>query len=486
MTRYLIIALLFVLVRIPLFSQEGNPSDDIKMAYLNLDERTGNILLSGRLSTTTPEYIRMAALRDFLSCLLYQTESSNARYYSKADYWLKKLELDRSSTSVSVSTSVEISIYRAVLASQFSDYKTSSLALIRACKEINRNGGMLGNSDREKLTGILGILFSLVPDQAMKIVKLTGVRPANLGSFAELENYYRTARPGSADRLEGWLLLVTSLKEFSGDPAKAWEFVRKEGDSYPGNPLVRYQSALAALKAGYNDEAIRLLEGGFADPSCKLFPAWNYQLGRCYLNSLDPRAGQWLTAFISSPGGETYRHVAHLRLAWHYLVQGKADESLTLCRKIGNLPEAHSVYDKQAVREAESQTLPDQDLIRLRLLFDGGYYERCLAGCCDLESRRRLEGEPAVELIYRKARCYHRTGLYREAIEQYLKVIGQKKQVKSYWLPNSALQLGYLYREMGRADLARKYFKLCMELNDFGYREGINREAQAALAGLAR
>jgi tetratricopeptide (TPR) repeat protein len=358
------------------------------------------------------------------------------------------------------------------------------MALMQAYHAIDRYGRYTDASDLNKLSGILGILFSQIPDQAMKFLKVAGIRASGLRSFDGLRDYYYQSQPGSAAKLEGWLLLVTAYKEFSVDPGKSWEFVRFEGELFPDNPLVCYQSALSSLKAGYNEEAIRLLEEGMRGSSGVLFPAWNYQLGRCYLNRLDPKAADYLDAFLEAAGGETYRHIGSLRLAWHYLINGESDQAKLMFQKIKQLPDAKSVYDKHAFREAESKILPDAGLIRLRLLFDGGYFEQCLAGCAQLEKKGILTGESETELIYRKARCLQRLNRTDPAIDCYLRVLDQKRKVKNYWLPNSALQLGYLYKEKGQTDLAQKYFEICLDLNNYGYREGIRRQAQAALLEL--
>jgi tetratricopeptide (TPR) repeat protein len=467
-------------------SQVVDREDDIRKAYLSYDFKLGNSLLSARLSSDSPEYIRMAALRDFLTCLTRQSEGANSGFYSKAEYWRNRLVRMEPRSPGNYATTAELSIYRAVLASQFSDYRTSASALLQAYRDIEKSGKLMDHADLNKLSGILGVLFSQVPDKAMKILKVAGIESAGLRSFDGLEDYYARSAPGSADQLEAWLLLVTAYKEFSVDPERSYVFIRQEGDLFPDNPLVCYQSALASLKAGYNDDAICLLENGMKTGGEVSFPLWNYQLGRCYLNRMDPKAGVYLNKFLATPGGETFRHVGTLRLAWHFLVHGELSKAQVLLKEIKQLPESHSLYDKHAVREAESGILPDADMIRLRLLFDGGYYEQCLAKCKALEQKGHLTGVSAVEEQYRKARCLQCLNQTDEAIRSYLQVLAQADLVKSYWLPNSALQLGYLYNKKGQKDLALKYFNFCLDINKYGYREGINRQARAAIEQLKR
>ncbi|MCX6224110.1 MAG: tetratricopeptide repeat protein, partial [Bacteroidia bacterium] len=454
--------------------------------YFNLDTPGGNRLLMQRYAENSAEFIRIIGYREFIQTLLFQSKKGIDLFFSRSDVWLQKLEKTRTSNNSMLAAFAEIHLYRAVLASQFSDYKASAIDLVASYKAVAKSGSELSTPDRNKLSGILGVLFQQIPDQYGKYLWIFGIRSSGLSGYNGLERYYTTALPGSIERMEGYLLMITALKEFSQDPAAAWNFIRAEGKPMLENPLIRYQSALAALKAGDCDSAVKLLDSQANGNVLPAFPYWTYQLGRCKLYQNDPVASVYFERFLKNPGGDNYRHTALLMAGWSYLLHGQSDKASEYFHRIKNLPAPFTVYDKQALNEVGSDRIPDPELLKVRLLFDGGYYDKCLEICEVLILSGIYHDREDGELQYRKARCEQRMGLISRAINSFLGVIDRADRIRSYIVPNSALQLGNLYKKSGQFDLARKYYKLSLDLNKYGYRDGINRQAQAALRELGK
>jgi hypothetical protein len=375
MKRFCTILVLGVLA-ISLKAQAAVSYNEVKAAYLNLDFTRGNTILAAQLDMKSSEAIRLLALRDFLHSLLWLSKPGVEGYITKSDYWHSKLEDDRRTDPMAIAARTEISIYQAVLASQISDYKGSATSLMKAYKTFTKTSPGMRQGDIDKISGIMGVLFKQVPDQAYKFLKVAGIRPSLLSGYQGLEKYYRESPKGSADRTEAFLLMITALKEFSTDPGASWKFTRESRGEFENNWLARYQAAMGALKAGQTLESIRMLElpAGAAAP----FPTWNYQLGRCYQFVLDPRSDQCFTRFLNTPGVDAYRHAASLRLGWNYILRNDARGAEKSFAQVKALPEAFTTFDKQALREASGVSLPESNLLRIRILYDGGSYMACL------------------------------------------------------------------------------------------------------------
>jgi len=470
----------------PLTGQSVSFDPEIRKLYLKLDTLMGNRLLMQRYPANDPEFIRIIGYRDFLHSLLYQSKINTDFYFSQSGKWLQILEKSRASNNSVPAAIAEIHLYRAVLAAQFSNYKASAVELVASYKVVAKSGSDFNSPDRNKLSGILGVLFQQIPDQYGKYLRLLGVRSSGLSGYNGLERYYSAALPGTIERMEGYLLMITALKEFSQDPAAAWNFVRAEGKPMLDNPLIRYQSALAALKAGDCESAVKLLDSRSSGNVQPFFPYWTYQLGRTKLYQNDPTAAGYLEKFLENPGGDNYRHNALLMAGWFYLLHGQQDKASEYFLRIKNLSGPLTIYDKQALNEAATERMPDPDLLRVRLLFDGGYYDQCLEKCERLILSGKYHDQEDGELLYRKARCEQRMGRISPAITGFLGVIERADRIRSYIVPNAAMQLGNLYKKTGQFDLARKYYNVCLDLNKYGYREGINRQAQVALKELEK
>lgn len=469
-----------------LSAQTGSFDPEIRNLYLNLDTLGGNRLLVQRYPADDPRFIRLIGYRDFLCNLLCQSKIKIDLYFRQSGTWLQLLEKSREPGGSVLAAKAEIHLYRAVLASQISDYKASATELLAAYKIIARSGMDFHVQDRNKLSGILGVLFQQVPDQYGKYLRLLGVRPSGLSGFNGLERYYSAAMPGSIERLEGYLLLITARKEFSQEPETAWKFIQAEGKLMLENPLIRYQSALAALKAGDCDSAVKLLESPPSGTEQVSFPYWTYQLGRTRLYQGNPESVTSFEKFLEAPSGDNYRHNALLMTGWYYLLHGQQDKARQFFARIRSLPAPLTSYDRQALNESADDRLPDPDILKIRLLFDGGYYDQCLEKSGKMILSGAYGDKEVGELYYRKARCEHRQGKIQPAIQDFLEVLERAEKIRDYIVPNSALQLGYLYKKTGQTKLARKYYAVCLDLNRYGHRDGLNRQAQTALRELDR
>ncbi len=483
---FLIVIAALLLSGNKLHGQPGSFDPEIRKFYLNTDTVAGNRLLKQRYAANNPEFLRIIGYREFLNCILHQSNVNTDLFFSRSDEWIRQLGKIRPASPGQLAASAEMHLYRAVLASQISDYKTSASELLSSYKIVAKSGAGFAASDRNKLSGILGVIFQQIPQQHLKYLKLVGVRPSGLSGFNGLERYYGAALPGTIERMEGYLMLVTALKEFSKDPAAAWNFVKTEGKPMLDNPLIRYQSSLAALKAGDCESALKLLDEKGLIPGKAAIPYWNYQTGRCLLYKNDLLAVTYLEKFIENPGGDNYRHSAMLMAGWYYLIHGRQDKAVDYFQRIQDLPAPLTVYDKQALAEAATEKMPDAEVLKARLLFDGGYYENCLDLCNGMIRSGKYGGSDEGELIYRVARSEQRLGRNDEAVKNFMEVINRESSIRSYLVPNSALQLGHIYNKSGQYELARKYYKVCVELNKYGLREGLNRQAQAALRELEK
>jgi tetratricopeptide (TPR) repeat protein len=483
-THFLIVLSALVLSGNPIAGQTGSDFRELRTHYFNLDTAAGNRLLNRLIPVNGPDYLRAISYRDFLLNMLSQSRSGFELFTLQSRDRIQLLEKARPSTPGIQASIAEIHLYRAVLASQFSDYKSSATDLITAYRVVTRSGTEMAAPDRNKLSGILGILFGQIPEQHTRYLRLLGIRVSGLSGYNGLERYYTAAVPGSVERMEGFLLMVTALKEFDPDPAAAWNFVKSEGRPMMDNPLVRYQCAMAALRAGDCGSAITLLDIRTGDPVRTLFPYWNYQLGRCKLYREDDDAIVGLEAFLQAPGGDNFRHSAQLKAGWYHTLRGDPARAADCYSKVRLLPEPINTYDRQALNEANEQVVHDPSLLRARLLFDGGYYEGCLALCRESVLSGRYGDRDQGEFLYRQARCEQRLGRTSSAISSFLGVVQRASAIQSYLVPNAALQLGHLYKSSGQLDLARKYYHVCLETNRYGHREGIKRQAQLALTEL--
>jgi Tfp pilus assembly protein PilF len=127
--------------------------------------------------------------------------------------------------------------------------------------------------------------------------------------------------------------------------------------------------------------------------------------------------------------------------------------------------------------------------MKARLASDGGYYKEALEILRSFPGTKNQKTRDLIEYNYRQARIYHNTKEAEKAISFYLltiKLSGDYKEETFYFAPNSALNLGYIYRKAGNAELARQYFSMALSFKNHEYKNSIDNKAKAALEDLKK
>jgi hypothetical protein len=99
-------------------------------------------------------------------------------------------------------------------------------------------------------------------------------------------------------------------------------------------------------------------------------------LGMAKLHRLDPDADLYLKSYLRQFKGRNYIKEAYQKLAWSQLVEGNVAGYLMNNANIIKYGRAIVDEDKAALREANAGQMPNIDLLKARLLYDGNYYQR--------------------------------------------------------------------------------------------------------------
>ena len=138
--------------------------------------------------------------------------------------------------------------------------------------------------------------------------------------------------------------------------------------------------------------------------------------------------------------------------------------------------------DKQAQKEAEGNRMPLTSLLRARLLFDGGYYERAAGEMNRLTENSFANTEEQTEYYYRTARFYDEWNKKDSALALYNKAIDKGKTLPRYFAANSAFETGKIYETRGDTAKAEQYYNLCLSFENHEYKNGLDQKAKAGLS----
>lgn len=439
------------------------------------------------------EKIYLLHLSEFLKINMSGQNELVNHFKESTSLYLKKLD-DRTDRFSKYTTAVVL-LQSAFTRGRFGDYMKAGFQFNKAYRIIQR----LTEKDPDfmpgiMLKGIMQILFGSVPEDYQWALKLMNVD----GDIANGLNAVETAYLYSRNHSENWYIKEESLffltftyRNFKPDKKELKRLhryysstnMRKLVKSYP---LIRY-SAVGLLKdLGKNERAIAYMDMPYIQkPEVPFYYLDYYKRGLAKLQKLDYTGERQLKMYLSKYPGNIYKKAAIQKLAWLALLKdGKNAYQKTIAR-VKNYESTISSADKAAQKEFESQKVPNKILLRVRLLFDGGYLQQALKELLSHKpSRAYASVKDGLEFTYRLGRIYDEKGVKSKAKRYYQITINRGAEKKYYFAANSALLLGEIYLDEGNNEKAREHFKKCLKMNPDSYKSSMHQKAKAFLQQL--
>ncbi|NOX84949.1 MAG: hypothetical protein GXO86_03125 [Chlorobi bacterium] len=377
----------------------------------------------------------------------------------------------------------------AVIRLKFHDYFYAALDINRAYRLLTTNKKAFPDFVPNDITlGVLHIMIGMVPDNYHWVLRLINMKGSVKQGRGELIRALdRSDSDPAYSYLKNEILFFMGFVELNIEPGK------KQLDILSGqiaradtnNLLLSYLRVNILMKTGKNDEALQLFER--INRMNGYFPFYylNYLQGECYLRKLEPRqAGPFYDDFLNHFTGKNYIKDTWRKKAWTALLSGDEMKYRYFLKKVLETGNDDTGQDRDAEREAEKNKIPNIDLIKVRLLFDGGYYQKADSILSSLPDGQ-LNEEERVEKVYRKARIADESGDKDIAGYYYMQTIEEGKHLPRYFAGNSALKLAEMYETGGDTIHALKYYNLCLKLDFDEYEAGIHGKAKAGVKRLS-
>ena len=261
---------------------------------------------------------------------------------------------------------------------------------------------------------------------------------------------------------------------------KLLELMETSFKGFKSSPLVSFLQSKLYQRSGRNEEALDILARRSRGNDYSEFLYLEYLEGLGKLRKLDSACIVHFETFTSHFKGSHFIKEAYQKLAWAHLVFNhnidKYNRYMDLVKTRGSML---TDDDKQAYHESRSGIIPDSVLLKGRLLYDGGYYQEALD---ELNDYRKVLLKPSkqLEYDYRLGRIFQAQQNFDKAKESYKKVLSRKDD-RSYFSCNAALQLGTIYEQEGDLILAKKYFELCLDMDPDAYKQSLHQKARSGL-----
>ena len=421
---------------------------------------------------------------DFFSVFINEDKSEFKKLVRNKDARLKEIRKGDKSSPYYLYCQAEIKLQWALARLKFEQFFNAFNEVSSAYKLLKRNQKKFPNFvANKKSLGILHAMIGTVPDNYKWGVKLLGGMSGNIEQGKkEIEEtlIYAKTNPFlfEEETLVMYAFLMLHLKD---DMNEAWDIIQNDKLDPSKNPLVCFAYGNIAMRTGRNDKAIEILENRPQGSQYATFHFLEYMLGLSKLYRLDRDAQVHLKNYVRNFHGQNYIKEAYQKLAWYHLVNGNEINYvhyIKFCKTEG----AKVIGgDKTAEKEAKSNQIPEITLLKARLLFDGGYFERAF-GLLKKKSLADFSTQKdQLEYSYRLGRITHNTGRHDEAIMYYQTTIDRGADASYYFACNAALQIGRIYEYRKDKKKAKEFFKLCLSIKPDEYRNGLHQKAKAGL-----
>lgn len=466
------------------YGQKLIMTDELKSAYRDISSLKINQGLSKltTLKLKDPQnamtyYIENYA--DFYTLFIQEDEIKYKTLIKNRDYRLQKIQNSDPNSPYFLFCQAEIILQWATIKLKFDDKINAAKDVYEAYKLLEKNKQKFpAFAENDKSLSIIHALAESVPGWVRKFMGIRGSVELGTSEIKQLAN--KATKTNSIFKEEIVAIYSYILFYSNNRKEEAYALFDKYGLDHRTNPLVVFLKAAMAQKIGKNDEAISILEARPKGGEYMPFYYLDFMYGKFKLNKLDPDAKKHIEHFIQHFKGKHYIKEAYQKLAWYHIVVGNDIEAYTKnmqsCKTKGQ-----SLIDEdiQANREAKSGHIPNEVLLKARLLYDGGYYTKC-------QSLLILHGSSFVNAIH-DGEFYYRLGRVNEALKNYVDAIEFykttiiKSDLGKYYACSSALQLGMIFEQIKNYKEANNYFEKCLQLDPAGYSSSLHQKAKSGI-----
>ena len=383
----------------------------------------------------------------------------------------------------------EIRLQWAIIRSRNNDFLTSLSDIKQAYALLEENQRKFPDFiANKKSLGVMHTLAGNVPDEYKWAVRaLGGMAGSTEQGMRELEEVLAYAKKQDFVFENETLVTYSFLQLFLNNQGdSAWKTIQRSKLNPKTNPMAAYVTATIGMRTSHNDEAIQCLQDCPNGPPYQTLNARQYLLGLAKLRRLDLDANQPLELFLKNFTGKEGVKEAYQKLAWYHWIHDNESGYRLYMNYVKLKGTAKSEGDAAAQREAERGLLPDQRLLRARLLFDGGYYQAAYDLLKHAAADYAADPFKKLEYLYRLGRISHKMGKITEATRLYNQAIAQGAGNPAYFACNAALQLGLLYEEKGNSKNAREAFNRCLTIKPEEYASSLHAQAKAGLSRLGQ
>ncbi|MCJ8211759.1 tetratricopeptide repeat protein [Mucilaginibacter sp. RS28] len=381
----------------------------------------------------------------------------------------------------------QVNLQWALLHSRFGENTTAGFEVNRAYRLLQSNAKKFpGFLPDDIPLGMVNILLGSLPDGALKsALSFFGIKGNTATGLNMLEQLTgKLPKSGYAFYYDELVFYLTYVQAYVINDSAAFAKMQQYTASIDSSSLLKtYIKAFVAIRTGHSTEAIAYLEHRPMGNDYQPYPYLDYLLAIAKMNKLDTNADDYFRKYLNEYKGVNYIKDAYWHMAWYYLLQGDEHKYQSYVQLVKTKGYNYHDKDKQALAEA-SGPAPQPELLKARLLFDGGIYDKALAILRDLNPADLKQVQDKAEYYYRQGRIYEAMNKDEDALRSYQQTIAAGKGTASYYAPTAALRIGGIYEGQKNRAEAVHYYNMAIAFKNHQYENSIEQKAKEGIKRL--
>lgn len=459
-------------------------NDTCKQAYdaiisLRWDEANQLLLAEGKRHPNNLIVTLLEGYQDFLGLYLLPDKGYEA-FQAAQDTRLDLLAIGDKQDPYYLFAQGELHLHNAFAALLNQEYFTAFISTRKAYKLQEQNLNKHPDfKPSQKSMALLKSLLGIIPKKYNMGLRLFGMSGNIVEGMSQLKALAGTTWPLQQESIIFYAMLSSHLE---GKHAQAWDMLQKQNYPISNNLFSYFVTTDIAFYNKQNDAVIELVNEAPKGEQYPTLPIMQYYKGIAQLRKLDAAGINSLQGFLTGNRSTGYELSALQYIAWAKLITGDTAAYVLRMKDIALQSPGRQEADKMAWAEAKANVVPNVDLLKARLLYDGGYYDRALAILTNISTELPLGQQ--VEYHYRKGRILHDMQQFEPALKAYEATIEKGTEIPRYFACNAALKSAEIYEQMGNRSKAIIAYRQCLSINGYEYEHSLHQKARTGLERL--
>lgn len=368
---------------------------------------------------------------------------------------------------------------------KFEEYGTSFLETNKAFKLLSENAERYPDfMPNKKDLGILHAMVGTIPDSYKWAVQTFSSLEGTIEQGREeLEEVIAHAQKDEdfIYEKEIYVYYAYLMLHLGNDTEEAWRIIQTSGLDAKSDPMSCFILSNVAMRTDRGDEAIQILENRPKGNQFHPFHYLDYMTGLVKLQRLDEDAEPHFQTFVQNFKGRNFIKDAYQKMAWCRLLDGDRNGYTSYMDDCKSKGYEIVGSDKSAHKEAMRGEVPTADLLKARLLFDGGRFKAAYTLLSDKSANDFFSTKNKLEFTYRKGRVAHKVGKVVEALDLYENTILTGENEPWYFACRAALERGHIFESTREYKKAEKEFSRCLDISPDEHKTGLHQQAKAGL-----